>query len=220
MMKNHFSKELSALLNRLNVQGTRVAEATERAFSAFASKDADAARTIIDCDKFIDREEICIEEECLKLLALYQPVAIDLRTLVSILKINTSLERMADFAAHMAERAIDISARACPPQEDIFDFAPMHKVVQSMLHDTLTVICRSDMDVAYRVIEQDNTVDTMRTEHRNHVRQALARCPMHADYLMDCHGLARDLERIADLCTDICEHIIYLRTASIVRHSF
>ena len=88
-----------------------------------------------------------------------------------------------------------------------------------MLLDTLTVISRSDVDVAYRVIEQDNTVDSMRSEHRNHVRQSLARCPHHADYFMDCHGLARDLERIADLCTDICEHIIYLRTASIIRHN-
>lgn len=219
MMKNHFTKELTTLLNRLNLQGSRVAEATDRAFQAFCNKDADTARSIIECDKFIDREEICIEEECLKLMALYQPVAIDLRTLVSILKINTSLERMADFAGHIAERAIDITAHAAPPHNEVFDFTPMHKVVQSMLHDTLTVISRSDVDVAYRVIEQDNTVDSMRSEHRNHVRQSLARCPHHADYFMDCHGLARDLERIADLCTDICEHIIYLRTASIIRHS-
>ena len=218
-MKNHFIKEQDTLLERLNLQGARVADAVQRAFHCFAEADASGAQEIIDSDRFIDREEICIEEECLKLLALYQPVATDLRRLVSILKINTALERMADFAAHMAERAIHTAALPSSERAEAFDFVPMHKIVQSMLHDTLIVIKRADVDTAYRVIEQDSTVDTMRTEHRAHVRNALIRHTKSADYLMDCHGLARDLERIADLCTDICEHIIYLRTASIIRHT-
>lgn len=218
-MKNHFINEQNTLLERLNLQGARVADAVQRAFLCFAEAEAPEAQEIIDSDRFIDREEICIEEECLKLLALYQPVATDLRRLVSILKINTALERMADFAAHMAERAIH--SATLPPAERVetFDFAPMHKIVQGMLHDTLTAIKRAEVDTAYRVIEQDTIVDTMRSEHRDHVRHALIRHPEAADYLMECHGLARDLERIADLCTDICEHIIYLRTATIVRHT-
>lgn len=218
-MKNHFINEQNTLTERLNLQGTRVADAVQRAFLSFNNEDCESAQSIIDSDKYIDREEICIEEECLKLLALYQPVATDLRRLVSVLKINTALERMADFACHMAERTLVLSA--CKELNDKlkFDFSPMHKLVQSMLHDTLTVIKRADVDIAYRVIEQDNAVDVMRAEHRTHVLMALEQHPHHADYFMSCHGMARDLERIADLCSDICEHIIYLRTATIIRHS-
>lgn len=218
-MKNHFINEQNTLTERLNLQGTRVADVVQRAFLSFNNADRESAQSIIDSDKFIDREEICIEEECLKLLALYQPVATDLRRLVSVLKINTALERMADFACHMAERTLVLIDCKGINDKLKFDFAPMHKLVQSMLHDTLTVIKRADVDVAYRVIEQDNAVDVMRAEHRTHVRMALEQHPHHADYFMSCHGMERDLERIADLCSDICEHIIYLRTATIIRHS-
>lgn len=217
-MKAHFTIELENILQRIRIQGTRVAEAIESALSSFREGDTERAEEVIRADKFIDQEEIRIEEECLKLLALYQPVATDLRTLISVLKINTSLERMADFGCHMAERSLHTANLPQPPPDAIFDFAPMQKTVLSMIHDTLTVISRSDVDLAYSVIARDNTVDAMRREHRARAKTALHQHPDHADYFLECHGLARDLERAADLSTDICEHIIYMRTARIIRH--
>lgn len=190
----------------------------ERALSSFAQNNVTMAEEVIRTDKLIDNEEIRTEEECLKLLALYQPVAVDLRTIITVLKINTSLERMADFGCHMAERTISTAQLPRPPKEVEFDFTPMQKNVLSMIHDTLIVINRFDVDLAHIVIEKDNSVDSMRYEHRVHARKALHQYPEHADYFLECHGLARDLERAADLCTDICEHIIYMRTARIVRH--
>lgn len=217
-MKAHFTIESENLLQRLCRQGTRVAEAIGRALDSFNQGNTLLAKEIIRADKLIDEEEIRTEEECLKLLALYQPVAVDLRTIISVLKINTSLERMADFGCHMAERTLNTAQISLPPQNEVFDFAPMQKEVLSMIHDTLTVINRFDVDLAHIVIEKDNTVDAMRLEHRIHARTALHQYPEHADYFLECHGLARDLERTADLCTDICEHIIYMRTAHIIRH--
>lgn len=217
-MKAHFAIELENILQRTRVQGTRIAEAIERALSSFREGDTTRAEEVIQADKFIDQEEIRIEEECLKLLALYQPVASDLRALISVLKINTTLERMADFGCHMAERTINTARLPQPANDAVFDFVPMQKTVLSMIHDTLTVITRSDVDLAYSVIERDNTVDSMRREHRTRVQTTLHQYPNHAEYCLECHGLARDLERTADLCTDICEHIIYMRTARIIRH--
>lgn len=217
-MKAHFTIESEHLMQRLSLQGARVAEAVGRALESFSQGNTLLAKEVIRADKFIDEEEIRTEEECLKLLALYQPVAVDLRTIISVLKINTSLERMADFGCHMAERTINTAQLPLPPQEMVFNFAPMQKEVLSMIHDTLIVINRFDIDLAHIVIEKDNAVDAMRRDHKIHARTALRQYPEHADYFLECHGLARDLERTADLCTDICEHIIYMRTARIIRH--
>lgn len=218
-MKNHFIHELANLRRLLCSQGAAVELMIGQAIKAFQNGDAELARRIMAHDAAIDREEIRLEEECLKVLALYQPVAGDLRTVVSCIKINAALERMADFACHMAERALHLSALQEIPEQEIFDFMPMEHLVLEMLHDTLHVIESSDVLLAHKVIERDDAVDAMRSEHRTHARAACVLCPEAAEYYIDCIGLARDLERIADLATDICQQIIYLRTGCITRHT-
>lgn len=215
-MKEHFNHELTKLLDLLYAQGTRAENLIRQAVQAFAGGDAEPAESILLLDRDIDREEIHIEEECLKILALYQPVAGDLRTVISYLKINTALERIADFGCHIAERAVNLSR--CELPENRVDFTTMVQPTLSMLHDTLLLIVNTDIAKAYRVIETDNTVDALRCEHRRQARALLAATPVYADYYTDCIGMARDLERIADLCTDICEHLIYRSTGCIVRH--
>ena len=108
-MKEHFIRELLRLQNLIAEQGGRVEQAITQALEAFNAGDAALAESVIAADSVIDAAEIRIEEECLKTLALYQPVASDLRTVAAILKINTALERMADFGSHIAERAQEIS---------------------------------------------------------------------------------------------------------------
>ena len=218
-MKNHFISELANLRRLLCSQGAAVELTIGQAIKAFQDGDAGLARRIMAHDEVIDREEIRLEEECLKVLALYQPVAGDLRTVVSCIKINASLERMADFACHMAERALHIAGMQEIPGQETFDFMPMEQLVLEMLHDTLRVIESSDVFLAHKVIERDDAVDVMRSEHRSHARAACVLCPAAVEYYIDCIGLARDLERIADLATDICQQIIYLRTGCITRHS-
>lgn len=218
-MKNHFIYELTKLRNQICQQGKLVQQAIQQAIQAFRNGDSSLAARVIEHDVIIDREEIRLEEECLKILALYQPVAGDLRTIISCIKINASLERMADFACHAAERAIHLATRPDIPGQEMFDFAPMEQLALEMLQNTLKAIEDTDLILAHKVIERDDAVDAMRSDHRSHARAAIIACPAAAEYYIDCIGLARDLERIADLSTDICRQIIYLQTGCITRHS-
>ena len=218
-MKEHFIREVLHLQSMLCAQGNRVEQTITRALEAFYSGDTALAAAVIAADSEIDAAEIRIEEECLKTLALYQPVASDLRTVAAILKINTALERMADFGSHIAERVEEISRFRDYAELERPDFAAMSGLVLRMLRDALTVIRTADTVLACAVMERDDAVDTMRHDHKLLAARAIARFPQAADYYIACIGLSRDLERIADLTTDICEHIIYLHTGKIVRHN-
>ena len=218
-MKQHFINELDSLRTQITAQGELAERAIHNAIQAFSTGDTELARRVMAHDEIIDREEIRLEEECLKVLALYQPVASDLRTVISCIKINTALERMADFACHIAERAIMVAELPILPEQEVFDFSPMEVLTMGMLHDTLHAIQHSDLLLAHKVIDRDDAVDAMRSEHRTHARAAILHCPAAVEYYVSCIGLARDLERIADLATDICRQLIYLRTGCITRHS-
>lgn len=218
-MKQHFINELDSLRSQISAQGELAERAIHNAIQAFSSGDTEQARRVMAHDEIIDREEIRIEEECLKLLALYQPVAGDLRTVISCIKINTAMERMADFGCHIAERAILVAGLPTLPGQEMFDFEPMELLTLGMLRDTLLAIRHSDLLLAHKVIDRDDAVDAMRSEHRTHARAAILHCPAAVEYYVSCIGLARDLERIADLATDICRQLIYLRTGCITRHS-
>ena len=218
-MKQHFINELNSLRSQIYAQGALAERAIHNAIHAFSSGDTELARRVMAHDEIIDREEIRIEEECLKLLALYQPVAGDLRTVISCIKINTSMERMADFACHIAERAIQVAPLPVLPEQELFDFGPMEVLTLGMLHDTLLAIQHTDILLAHKVIDRDDAVDAMRSDHRTHARAAIISCPAAVEYYVSCIGLARDLERIADLATDICQQLIYLQTGRITRHS-
>ncbi len=219
-MKEHFINELRRLFSLLCEQGQQVENLISQAISTFAHLDAEGAAALISKDAAIDAGELRIEEECLKVLALYQPVATDLRTVVAILKINTSLERMADFGVHIAERVTPIARQMLhdAPAEPM-DFTSMEQAVLSMLRDSLAALRHSDPALAYRVIDRDDEVDKARRDHSLAARAAIRQHPEQVDYYIDCTGISRDLERIADLATDICEHIIYLGTGRIVRHT-
>ena len=195
-MKEHFCKELRTLLNTLCAQAAQVEQLIRRAEEAAESGNKAAADAIIAGDSVIDTEEIRIEEEGLKILALYQPVATDLRTVIAYLKINTALERMADFGVHIAERA---EALASATTGESIDFSRMSALARQMLR-------------------QDDEVDRLHRGVLDLVRRELSLHPDSAAYYLACSGVSRDLERIADLASDICLHIIYLCTGNIVRH--
>lgn len=215
-MKEHFIHELNRLLQRVYRQGENVEKMARNAVTAFGEANAALAEHVLKQEANIDTEEILIEEECLKILALYQPVAGDLRTIISYLKINSALERIADFACHLAERAIHISTMpATPPKGSILSMA---ELALGMLHNTLEVLLRENAVLAGKVIAQDDALDTWRHDIRNFVRNAIPQEPAQADFYIEYAGAARDLERMGDLASDICEHIIYLRTGRIIRH--
>lgn len=217
-MKAHFINEIVRLRNRLASQGEQVETLIRQALDAFEQRDEALARQVTAADSRIDDEEIAIEEECLKVLALYQPVASDLRTVAAALKINTALERMADFGVHIAERVPQMKQAVSLPEGERIDFATMKHMVLAMLRQSLDVIRSGDTFGAYANREQDHAVDECHRTNVERCRQRLREGTGTADYYVDCIGISRDLERIADLTTDICEHIIYLQTGRIVRH--
>ena len=217
-MKEHFTREMDHLKDMVNQLANEAEYALEKVVQAVASLDCDAARMVIDGDYAIDCREIKIEEECLKILALYQPVASDLRTVITLLKVNNEIERVGDFAVNIARRVLHMA----PLGEDInerFDFSEMADRARKMLRSALQSMNDSDTLLAFETIRRDSEVDDMNRANIRKAEELIARNPNMGSYYIDCVGISRVLERTADIATNICEDVIYLETGKIVRHS-
>ena len=215
-MPKHLQREIDNLKKRLLNLSDGVKAAVHDATVAIEQRDADLARKIIENDFVIDRQEIEIEEECLKTLALHQPVAIDLRFIIAVLKINSDLERIGDLAVNIAERAAFLAAQ---PKPDIsFDFVGMANAAQSMLTKSLDALVNLSIKLAQEVCISDDNVDAMNRQIYAKVQQAIAAHPEQIESLIHMLSVSRHLERIADHATNIAEDVIYMIEGQIVRH--
>ena len=157
-----------------------------------------------------------MEEECLKLLALHQPVAVDLRFLTAVIKINNDLERIGDQAVNIAERVVTIARR--PPVTVPFDYTLMAEKTEAMLRESLDALVNLDADLAHEVCLKDDEVDDMNREIYDKVKDAIRSQPERVGYLINLLLVSRHLERIADLATNIAEEVIYMVEGEISRH--
>ena len=215
-MTIHFQRELEKIKKRILSLGAMVEERVRMVIKALETRDGNAAKKIITSDHEIDEMEVEIEEECLKILALYQPVAIDLRFLTAVIKINNDLERVADEAVNIAERVQVIAKRQ---RLDIpFNHSLMAEKSESMLKKSLDAFVNMDVDVALRVCTLDDEVDNMINEAYDVVKHAIGEHPDRVSYLINLLLVSRHLERIADHATNIAEEVIYLVEGEIVRH--
>ena len=215
-MTIHFQRELEKIKKRILSLGAMVEERVRMVIKALELRDADIAERIIKSDHEIDEMEVEIEEECLKILALYQPVAIDLRFLTAVIKINNDLERIADEAVNIAERVQVIAKRQ---RLDIpFNHSLMAEKSESMLEKSLDSFVNMDVDIALRVCTLDDEVDNMMNEAYDVVKHAIGKHPDRVSYLINLLLVSRHLERIADHATNIAEEVIYLVEGEIVRH--
>ncbi|MGN0857207.1 MAG: phosphate signaling complex protein PhoU [Candidatus Spyradenecus sp.] len=217
-MRDRFTYEIETLKQHLLDLATAAENALIHAMRAVDHPDADSAREIIARDAAIDADEVTIEEECLKLMALYQPVAGDLRLLVTILKVNGELERVADLASNIASRAIDIASITPPPAQP-FDFTPMLSRAHKMLRGALDAFVCHRSDQARTILLEDDAVDALNAAHYADARERLLKNPAQAGYTLDCVTISHAIERIADIATNICEDVIYLEEGQIVRHA-
>ena len=215
-MRDRFNFEIESLKQRLLDLATSADRALVRAIRAVDGT-AEDARAIIANDASIDAEEVSIEEECLKLMALYQPVAGDLRLLVTVLKVNGEIERVADMASSIAARAIDMAEAHVEP-ENRFDFAPMLERAHKMLRGSLDAFVCHRSDLARKIILEDDAVDALNAAHYANARDKLLKSPAQASYILDCVTVSHCIERIADIATNICEDVVYLEEGQIVRH--
>lgn len=213
-----FHRELEKLRKKLLHEAAVVEDAIERALQAFIDRDLDLANEVIAGDRAIDELEIDVEEDCLKILALYNPVAVDLRFIVSVLKMNNDLERMGDIAVSIARRASYLARRdallAMPPE-----FHQMANAVSSMIRQSLDALINGDVDLALSICKQDDEVDRMKRRIANELRDRLTAEPASVRSLLKMMDVTRHLERLADLATNIAHDVIYLVKGEIVRHA-
>ncbi len=216
-MTNHFIHALENLKNMLSEVAAQAEAAVHAAVGAAANDSPESALLVVSRDHEIDDAEIAIEEECLKILALYQPVASDLRQVVTILKVNNEIERVGDLAVNIAERVEDMAYYRELGIEKI-DFHDMVSKACAMLKQSLDSLAYHDAALAAAVIAGDDAVDALHRGNYGQVRNAILKHPAEAQYYMDCLTVSRCLERIADIATNIAEDVIYLESGRIVRH--
>lgn len=209
-------KETDELRKRLLHLSALVEVDVAMSVRAVENRDAEVARSVIENDREVDRLEVQFEEECLKVLALYQPVAGDLRYIIAMLKINNDLERIGDQAVNLAMCAMDLAKKQ--PVELPFDFPEMADKAKQMLKDALDAFVRLDFELARKVMESDDAVDEINRTMYRRVEIEIRNDPEQVTTLILYMTVSRNLERIADLATNISEDVVYLIEGEIVRH--
>jgi phosphate transport system protein len=215
-MSRHLQRELENLKKKLLALGAIIETAVRDATLSIEKRDANLAQKVIDNDINIDHTEVEIEEDCLKILALHQPVAIDLRFIVAVLKINNDLERIGDLAVNIAERAVFIAGQ--PKVNISIDLVDMAHNAQSMLKKSLDALINLDVELAHEVCASDDIVDGMNRQMYLKVQEAILKNPEQISSLVHLLSASRHLERIADHTTNIAEDVIYMIDGQIVRH--
>jgi phosphate transport system protein len=216
-MTSHLHREIENLKRQILGLSAVVEENVQRSVRALVNRDPALAAEAIRTDgEKVDMEEVNVEEECLKILALHQPVASDLRFIIAILKINNDLERVGDMAVNIAERAVFLST--APPLELPIDIRAMCEKAQGMLKRSLDALVNRDPDLAREVCAQDDEVDEMNRANYQAIQDRMRTHPDEIECLMHFLAISRHLERVADHATNISEDVIYMVEGEIARH--
>jgi phosphate transport system protein len=215
-MKRHLERELDKLRKKVLTLGAMVEGSIEKAVLSLTRYDVKLAKEVIASDHEVDNLEVEIEEDCLKILALYQPAAIDLRYVVGILKMNNDLERMGDLAVNIAERAAYLADRK--GTELFLDFAKMGEKVIAMVKKALDSLIKMNSRMAQEVCAADDEVDAINKEILLHIQSYIEENPHEVKTLIHLLLVSRHLERIGDQATNIAEDVIYMTEGAIVRH--
>ena len=214
-MKVHFEKAMATLKQLLSENAARAQSAVNDAVCAMEHGDSALADAVIQGDSAIDLSENVIEERCLDILALYQPVATDLRRVVTILKANGEIERAGDLAVNIADRVGDANRYEV---KETWDFGKMGALAAGMFTQALQTLATGDADSARRLLTADDELDALHRQSYARATQGILAHPSSAGYYLDALTVSRCLERLGDLATNIAEDVIYLETAEIVRH--
>jgi phosphate transport system protein len=214
----HFLRDMEGLWTRVLKQAAVVEEALNTSVRALCDGRADLAAGVKVGEQAVDRWEIQIERDCLRVLALHQPVASDLRRIAVALRINNDLERMADLARHIAKRAEKL-AHASRPTAVPEELESMAVEALAQVRDCLDALIKGDADLARAVIAGDRRIDRHQRLVRKGLKDAIRRDPDRLNTWLRLINTARNLERVADHATNIAEAVIYLKEGDIVRHS-
>ena len=212
----HFQEELEQLKARLLEMGGLAEDRVRAAVQSLVSRDADSVQRILTGDGPINQLHIEIDNRCFTMLALHQPMAVDLRAIVSAVKINTDLERVGDLAVNIAEAVGRYMKH--PPVKELIDIPRMATVAQAMLRDALDAYVRRDIAMAEAVLNEDDTLDGLKTQVFRELLTYMLSDPSTIEPALDLILISRHLERIGDHATNVAEDVIFMVSARDVRH--
>ena len=212
----HFQEELEQLKTRLLEMGGLAEEQVRLAVQGLVARDRDLIDRVLTNDEPLNALHIEIDNRCFTLLALHQPMASDLRSIVSAVKINTDLERVGDLAVNIGEAARRYAQH--PPVKKLIDIPRMATIAQSMLRDALDAFVRQDTQLAQRVLDEDDTLDSLKTQIFRELLTYMLQDQTTIEPALDLILISRHLERIGDHATNIAEDVIFIVSARDVRH--
>jgi len=215
-MERHFDQQLGALRKNLIQMASLVETAIANAIKSLIERDSKLAQGVIKSDEDIDSLELEIDKQCVDLLALRQPLAIDLRFITSSIKITNNLERMGDLAVNIAERVIPLSQE--PQLKPLIDIPRMATITQTMVKDSIDAFVNRDTELARSVYERDSTVDALNDQIFRELLTYMMQDPGNITRAVHLILISRHLERIADHSTNIAEEVVYIVKAKVVKH--
>ena len=212
----HFREELEALQGRLLEMGGLAEERVRMAVQGLTARDTALTEKVMRGDEPINALHIEVDDRCIRLLALHQPMATDLRAVVAAVKINTDLERVGDLAVNIAEAAKRYAIH--PPVKKLVDIPQMGDIAQAMLRDALDAYVRRDTALAHKVLNEDDRLDGLKTQVFRELLTFMLQDPNTVEPALDLILVSRHLERIGDHATNIAEDVIFMVSALDVRH--
>jgi phosphate transport system protein len=213
----HFQEELDILKSRLLEMGGLAEQRVRRAVQELAEREHELIESVLIGDEPINALQLEIDDRCLKMLALHQPMATDLRAVMAAVKINTDLERVGDLAVNIAEAAKRYAMH--PPVKKLIDIPKMADIAQAMLRDALDSYVKRDTALARQVLHQDDSLDALKTQIFRELLSFMLKDPSTIEAALDLILVSRHLERIGDHATNIAEDVIFMVSARDVRHN-
>ncbi|MGQ3685695.1 MAG: phosphate signaling complex protein PhoU [Candidatus Loosdrechtia sp.] len=215
-MERHFDQQLGALRKNLIHMASIVETAIANAIKSLIERDSELAHQVVLNDKQVDALELEIDKQCIDLLALQQPLAIDLRFITSAIKITNNLERMGDLSSNIAERVIPLNQE--PQLKPLIDIPRMATITQTMVKDSIDAFVNRDTELARSVCERDSTVDALNDQIFRELLTYMMQDPANITRAVHLMLISRHLERIADHSTNIAEEVIYIVKAKVIKH--
>jgi phosphate transport system protein len=215
-MERHFDHDLDLLRRQLLRMGGAAEAIVGKSVESLRRRDPSLAEEVFGDDHVIDRMEIDIEERCVGLLALRQPLANDLRFITSALKISNDLERVGDHAVNIAGSAQRLAAE--PPLKPLVDIPRMADLATGMLREALDAFVRGDAPTARRLCQRDDLVDDLNHQLFRELLTYMIENPASVTRAMELVLVARNLERVADLATNVAEEVVFIAEARIIKH--
>ena len=215
-MERPFDRQLGALRKNLIQMASMVETAIANAGKSLIERNSELARLVVKSDEQIDSLELEIDKQCVDLLALRQPMAIDLRFITSAIKITNNLERMGDLAVNIAERVIPLNQE--PQLKPLIDIPRMATITQTMVKDSIDAFVNRDTALARSVSERDSTVDSLNDQIFKELLTYMMQDPKNIMRAVHLILISRHLERIADHSTNIAEEVVYIVKAKVVKH--